>query len=273
MPVISKVSMNGLAAIKKIGVENYLFDWLSDSEVQVKLTSSAFIFSYMQAGVLKQEVVPVTLTQLQKLNAGTLPAGEKDAIKKQIGDMITHLIYEAEKGELSKPEGTLAQLPPLHKVHASPEIEYLTPVDPSPNSAINSKAATKQPKLWDMYDLSKIKTDPTVQLADATMMYQPVRGTSGGSRYFVVGGNDDLRIAARYQNQTLSVRIEGPHWQKHVASIKACGFDLTNQKKNYCSIHLQVADEVLAQKTLGAVLLGLGVPLDTPVPNLKLVKS
>ena len=53
------------------------------------------------------------------------------------------------------------------------------------------------------------------------MMYQPVKGTSQGSRYFVVGGNQDLRIAARLSGGTLSVRIEGYSWLKHKTAIAA----------------------------------------------------
>ena len=163
-------------------------------------------------------------------------------------------------------DGVLAQLPPLQQnvvvkaTHAA--------FAPKPDSAIKIKPA---PALWATFDQAKMKTAPTVKLRDATMMYQPVAGTSGGSRYFLVAGNDDVRVAARYDGQKLSVRIEGPKWEKHAASIKACGFDVKDPA--YTSLHLSVPEFVLAQKTLGAVLLGLGIPMDTPMPNLNVIKG
>ena len=106
------------------------------------------------------------------------------------------------------------------------------------------------------------------------MMYQPVRGTDGTSRYFVVAANKDLRVAARFINQQLSVRIEGPAWEKHAPSIAACGFDKVLKDKGYASLHLAVGpDTVLASKTLGAILLGLGIPMDTPLPSLSVIKE
>jgi hypothetical protein len=128
--------------------------------------------------------------------------------------------------------------------------------------------------LWPLFDLNKLKTAVTAKLRDASKMYQPVRGTSAGSRYFVVGGNPDLRIAARLQDGTLSIRIEGPAWKKHQSSLQGVGFDMHLDAKDYASVHLSVGDNmVLANKTLGAVLLGLGVQLETPLPNLKFIKE
>ena len=51
----------------------------------------------------------------------------------------------------------------------------------------------------------------------------------------------------------------------------ACGF--TGLNADYASMHLQVVDPVIAAKALGAILLGLGVPMITPMPNLQLIKD
>ncbi len=269
MAVVIKNSMNGLGAIKKIGIPQMLYDWLHASEVMVKLTASQFQFSFTLDGKPEMATVDVSLDQLQKLNAGTLPALEKNQLSTALAKAISGIMTKANGGGVvsKPPEGLLNQLPPLLKSVSAATAK----ASPQQESAI--KSTQKAEGLWAMYDLTKIKTDPVVDLRDATKMYQPVKGTSGGSRYFVVAGNDDLRVAARYKNDTLSVRIEGPKWEKHIASIKACGFDLKDQKKNYCSVHLAVPEQVLAQKTLGAVLLGLGIPLDTPIPNLNVIKA
>ena len=72
----------------------------------------------------------------------------------------------------------------------------------------------------------------------------------------------------------MSVRIEGYGWKKHQAAISQCGFDVYADAKDYASLHLAVGDDlVMAHKTLGAILVGLGVPLETPIPNLALIKE
>ena len=103
-------------------------------------------------------------------------------------------------------------------------------------------------------------------------MYQPVSGTSGGSRYFLVAGADGIRVAARYTHKSLSIRVEGKKLTSYSSNLALAGLDL---KKNaeYSSIHLEVSDDVLAAKTLGAILLGLGVPFETPFPNINLIKD
>jgi hypothetical protein len=117
-----------------------------------------------------------------------------------------------------------------------------------------------------------MKTAPVIKLRDATMMYQPVEGTSKSSRYYVVGANQDVRVAARYEGHTLSVRIEGPKIAHHWDSIKDVGLQ-THSEKGYASIHLGVGNDMMvANKTLGAILMGLGLQLETPLPNLKLLK-
>ena len=144
----------------------------------------------------------------------------------------------------------------------------------TPKPSLSAKTPAPAETAWPQFDLAKLKTGEQVKLRDATMMYQPVHGSSGGSRYFVVAANKDIRVAARWKGSALSIRIEGPGLDQHVGSIKACGFDNVNASKAYASLHLEVgSDQVLASKALGAVLLGLGLPLETPIPRLELIKD
>ena len=134
-------------------------------------------------------------------------------------------------------------------------------------------ASPAAPGKWAPVDVKKLKTLPVCKLREAKKMYQPVHGSSTGSRYFMVAGNADLRIAARFKGGTLSVRIEGDGWAKHAQSMATCGFD-THGDKSYASVHLAVGgDLVLANKTLGALIMGLGIPMETPYPNLSLIKE
>lgn len=261
---ISIKSMNALAAIKKIGVPQKLYDWLVQQPIQVSLSATKFTFTVPTEAGAKHFYVTVTLNQLQQLSAGTLPADVKLALQGLLAYTIEDIKQEFD-GKLSatqlpaKPaqeSGLLNKLPPL-KVTSSHQHED------------TSKEA------WPKFNIAELKTASPVKLRDATMMYQPVHGTSPGSRYFVVAANKDLRVAARYtSNGKLSVRIEGPSWQKYAANITDCGFTNVDSKKDYASVHLDVGhDMVMANKTLGALLLGLGVPLDTPVPELKVIKE
>jgi hypothetical protein len=142
------------------------------------------------------------------------------------------------------------------------------------HTVTKTKTIVEPVGLWPMFDLDELKSAATVKLRDAKKMYQPVRGTSAGTRYFVVAGNEDLRIAARHKDGTLSVRIEGPGWTKHQDPMQSVGFDLHLDGKDYASLHLNVGDDsVLANKTLGAVLLGPGLQMQTPRPSLAVIKA
>ena len=127
---------------------------------------------------------------------------------------------------------------------------------------------------WPCFPLDVLQSAKTVKLRDATKMYQPVQGTSGGSRYFLVAADTDVRIACRYNGSGLSIRIEGPGWKKHQSVIQQNGWTTISPDKDYASVHLEVGgDAMLANKTMGAVLMGLGLPLETPFPNLAVIKG
>lgn len=258
MAISIKASMNGLAAIKKIGVDESLVQWLVEQPIKVKLTSQKFIFTVWTDVKVKDFYVDVTLNELQQLSAGMLPLVKKAVLRDAINQTI--LAIQKEFGTVIKgtvpvePTSLLAKLPPLK---------------PSPSK----EAAPPEPKeAWPKFDLAKIQSAQCVKLRDATMMYQPVFGTSAGSRYFMVAANKDLRVAARYKSGKLSVRIEGPGWQKYATNISECGFHNVDKSKDYASIHLDVGlNLIVANKTLGALLMGLGVPLETPLPDLKVI--
>lgn len=266
---ISVKSMNGLAAIKKIGIPPDLYDWLAASPVKVQLTAKEFRFLAPWPGKPdSQYSVAVSLNQLQQLSAGTLPAAIRATLSHKLTAALEairnqHAGLYADAQSAAAPDlgpgwvpldaavkGTLDALPPIPSAEPPP-------------------AAEAKPA-WPEFDLSQLQTATPVKLRDATQMYQPVKGTSAGSRYFMVAANKDVRIAARCHGTSLSVRVEGPNLAKYTAQMATVGLSL---KKDYASLHLEVGeDETMAGKTLGAILLGLGIPLETPVPNLKTIK-
>lgn len=86
----------------------------------------------------------------------------------------------------------------------------------------------------------------------------------------MVGGNEDVRIAARYTGKNLSIRAEGPGITKVWNELAEAGMN-NNPDKAYSSMHLEVNDPQVAAKALGAVLFGLGIPLTSPYPNVHII--
>ena len=256
-----KNSMNGLAAIKKIGVKQVLYDWLAASNVEVKLTASEFKFIH-PSGEL--DSVPVTLNQLQALNLGTLSPAQKVALQQQLALTIMKLMEPNAAGQAK-----VAEEFQTHTVATAAAPGTLDKLPPIATNAAPAQPAGK----WPMFPQDQMLKAKPIKLREAVMMYQPVDGSSSGSRYFMVAASQDVRVGARLTHEQLSIRIEGPAWEKYAASISSLGFDTVNKSKGYASVHLSVGSElVAANKTLGAVLMGLGIPLETPIPNLKLIK-
>ena len=105
----------------------------------------------------------------------------------------------------------------------------------------------------------------TVELRNATQLYQPVRGTSTGSVYLVAALGEDLSLAMRVGNQKLSVRVEG-NVNEHKAALNAAGLKVNDLGK-YASAHLSTADKQLAMRTVGAMLMAPGIVWTTPLPD------
>jgi len=115
--------------------------------------------------------------------------------------------------------------------------------------------------------VSEFQSGKPLKLEDANLMYQPVKGSSTKSIYHVVAMTTDLRIAARYQGGSLSIRAEG-NLDKFKERLKEGGFSMGNIGKGYVSVHLTIADQLLAKRTLSAILAGMGVAFATPIPVL-----
>jgi hypothetical protein len=122
-----------------------------------------------------------------------------------------------------------------------------------------------------VFDVTQLKTATTVPLMKATQLYQPVKGTSSGSRYFVLALGSSLRIAGRWQgkgeNHGLALRVEGSGLEEEEtkALIVECGLDFKSPK--HASVHLSSNSEVSIRKAVGALLLGLDEDWATTMPN------
>lgn len=125
------------------------------------------------------------------------------------------------------------------------------------------------------FDVSKMLTAPTVTMLEAKKLYQPVRGTSSGSRYFMIAIGPALRVSARWKTsptaEGLALRVEGaglsnPDTVKLLVQI---GLDL--KSPTHMSAHLTVANVVEARKAIGALLMAINEPWSTPMPDPEVV--
>ena len=123
---------------------------------------------------------------------------------------------------------------------------------------------------WPVATEEQIGTLEPVKLRDATMLYQPVLGSSPKTKYFVVGASPDVRVAVKYfkQNHALAIRVEGPNLIAHYKALTELG--LTGNKDSHLSLHLAMPDEVMARKTVGSILMAIG-GMETPMPDLSRV--
>lgn len=116
----------------------------------------------------------------------------------------------------------------------------------------------------EVFPESEMMTAQTVKLKDADKLYQPVAGTSAGSRYFVIALAPDLKVAARYKNDEVSVRVEGGV-QAYKQLLKDNQFNIGGDGQ-YASLHVKTPELILARRVIGAVITGMGLPIVSPVP-------
>jgi len=135
-----------------------------------------------------------------------------------------------------------------------------------------SKASPTLDGMWPIYGGS-ITSGERVKLKQATELYQPVYATSGGSRYFLIAGCKDIKLACRFSDGgNISLRVEGDNLGKYSNPLKMCGF---NDQGKYQSVHLHPTkeDPTLPRKTVGAILFALGAPWKTMVPDLDFINN
>lgn len=279
--------MNGVKALKNLGVDLKLLEAFKAEGGEVKLTSKRFIFNIGAA----QQQMDMSLDDSQMLSAGKLSPAKKASLCAQAEYQMHSLLEsmqsplmevfmgdknptKAEKVSIPAPKSilsvkstSLAEM--LVEGFKDKALNKLPPLVPAAEEGAIEKPVKKSSTVagsWAPMSLTEAKKASKVPLIDADRMYQPVKGTSAGSRYYVIGGGAGLAVAARISGNSLSVRIEGAYFDEHKKRIAAVGLGVHS---NYASVHLDCkGDETLFQKTMGSILSGLGLPLETPIPLL-----
>lgn len=317
-------AFNGLVTLKKIGVPQVLFDWLSKNG-KVEYEGGSFVLT---VGFVHTKVV-VPLAHVQAANLGTMPAHIKQKYQKEFAAALNSIHHEwvkypgadGLKAEVLQPgfsksfphilaetvekaaSGLVEDLYGLPAIIQKDLEEVLTKnelLNPDPaGSKIGAalkkgfslteaqKAHVKElPTLanitgptievvttpaWPCFDFVYLKSAPLVKLYAADRLYQPVAGSTPGKRYYAVAFNKEFRVGAAYNGSELSIRIESPQWQEHFAKLGPI-FPVSPQK-GYTSMHVEVENDMMAAKVMGAVLSGLGLAWETPLPNLQVIKG
>lgn len=268
--VIQMKSLSAMSAIKQFGVSQQYFDFLGNNPdcVTVSLTSQEFTFKYNREGDLLIKTVPVSFTTLHALHSGKLGALDASKICGSLTAVLIELVGLYSKGKLQPlPSGTLSKLPPLTVSQTpigTPELTAApvhVPGAPVPIPAPPYNGTDYSPLLP-----SEMVKAPTIPLVKATRLYQPVDGTSAGSRYYLIAANQNLKVAIRWLNNVLSVRTEGALNSNLKGKLTALGFSF--KSSDYSSMHLNCNDKTMAYKAVGAILFASGQNFLTPMPNL-----
>ncbi len=113
-----------------------------------------------------------------------------------------------------------------------------------------------------------------MHLSDAEHLHQTVRGTSNGSRYYVVALGDDAKVAVRIKSGTdISIRAictASVGSKEQVAVVK--GFESASLQKaqgGHWSIHLHPTGMTMAERSIGATLFAMSIPFWAVTGDLK----
>jgi hypothetical protein len=265
--------------LAKVAVPEEHVEWCLDNGIVMSLTATGVSFDL---GNGKTYLVAIPLGTISQIAAQMAPLSDAAKVHDQIMKTIELLQKQKEAGVEFGIESA-AQL--SEALTSSPSAGFVM----AKKTVTNVSEAIKQKGLhaptgelakaaeptslgWPVFDVSKMTLAPKIRLADADKMYQPVDGTSGGSRYFVIAGRHNLKVAARYTGQSLSLRVEGSGLMTWANRLKILGFS-THSAKGYASMHVQVDNDIMASKVMGAILVALEAGFETPLPVLDIISG
>ncbi|MDG5496958.1 hypothetical protein [Niveispirillum sp. BGYR6] len=201
----------------------------------IQVVSTPGALKFMQAKTLLASV-PVKAGLMQAITNGAATGPEKAGLKQAVAAATSKALADS----APPPADTDSKTAP-------------PPAPPAPAPPMDAAA------------LAMLLSAARVKLADATCLYQPVFATSAASRYYVVALHPQAKVAARYHGNKLSLRVEGDI-DGLKETLTQSGLDVHS---HYASLHLSAPDNLKASKAVGAVLMALGLPFQTPYPELK----
>jgi hypothetical protein len=138
--------------------------------------------------------------------------------------------------------------------------------------------SNEEPAVADKTPKIDAMKDSTVQLKNATKIYQPVFGTGTGSVYHVIAISDAVAIAARVRNDhTIAIRAEilvhsnSTGGKAAKEGLIAAGLD--KKDKGHYSLHLDPQDFNMVKRSIGSTLFASGLEFDAVVSDLKSIQG
>jgi hypothetical protein len=124
------------------------------------------------------------------------------------------------------------------------------------------KKAKVMPKgVYVSNDTEGVMSNVAVPLAKAKEIFQPVGGTDSTSVYFAIAIGPEVNVGCRVTSAgKISIRAEGPGCGKNAVTKQLAAAGLSSASAGHWSVHLNVPDESLTKKTIGAVLFALSLP-------------
>lgn len=255
IPSDKVAALEQLPMLVSLTAQNLKFDWTGKN-----------------VGGVSGVTVPLSLDDIHGVMTKKISPAKLPSLKSHVLTKINYVLSLWENAGLhpakatvvvvNTPAPSLKSAPPLGKVAATPTPEP----KPVPNSHVPVDAAPFAPLLP-----AEANKQQPVKLRDATRMYQPVKGSSGGSRYALVAAAPDLKVGLRIKGHSMSFRVEGSNLNAYKAHLVSL-FD-GQDKGDYLSMHLGAESDELKAKTIGAVLMAVNRPFLTPFPSLKILKE
>ncbi len=295
---ISITSKDPQQVLDAFGIAKSLTKKMGHAGISVELKPGSIIFH----SLIKDEhlKVPVVAGAVSMAIAGKLGAASKASVaynmEKAIQQLLEPVLHEkteqqptAEEAavqaitDYSKGKAKVAEVEAaVQKVEDDIEAEIAMETEAFAQEAdaeYHEQAAQMHPSEVEEGAIPPINVSPQtalkmipVNLDLAELMYQPVKATTGSSIYHVIALAEGLKIAVRHKGSTLSLRVAGD-LKKYKDRLSAAGFGLGNLNKGYLSIHMEVEDDVLAAKTIGALIVGTQIPMLTKMPDLSVIKG
>ncbi len=148
-------------------------------------------------------------------------------------------------------------------VELKPEASAFNPKKSKVKSKVKSKGATTKIK-------EGVMNQDKVPLCNAENVFQPVGGSGGASVYFAIAIGPTVNVGCRVRDTGYtSIRVEGPGLSdpEVMAQLEAAGLQPAGD--SHWSLHLDIPNDGLIKKTIGAVLFSMGLPFDQMTTDVK----
>lgn len=114
-----------------------------------------------------------------------------------------------------------------------------------------------------------VKPTTPVDLNKATVLGQPILGTSAGSVYRCIGLGERIRMAARYTGTALSIRVEGNLNSDEEAALKDMGFTKGKHADHFYWSNHYAMGEVPPERVIGVLFFHPQLRMTKKIETLK----